>query len=84
MRISGNKRGVIVKDVEGMNNLYRLTDNLGTILKDYLTRENNFDKIICDRCSQKKWSKSWLKKRKNITIRRTAQVLNRRITFLKT
>jgi len=53
LRISGNKRGVIVKDVEGMNNLYRLTDNLGTILKDYLTRENNFDKIICERCSQK-------------------------------
>jgi len=31
--ISGNKGGVIVKDIEWMNNLYRLTDNLGTLLK---------------------------------------------------
>jgi len=51
--IFGNKRGAIVKDIEWMNNLYRLTDNLGTILKYYLTRENKFDNMKCERCSQK-------------------------------
>ncbi len=31
--IFGNERGSIVKDIEGMNNLYKLTDNFGTLLK---------------------------------------------------
>ncbi|HBY57501.1 MAG TPA: hypothetical protein DEG96_06540 [Candidatus Atribacteria bacterium] len=31
--IFGNERGAIIKDIEGMNNLYRLTDNFGILLK---------------------------------------------------
>jgi|LDZT01.1.fsa_nt_gi multimeric flavodoxin WrbA len=31
--IFGNERGSIVKDVEGINNLYKLTDNFGILLK---------------------------------------------------
>lgn len=31
--IFGNRRGSIIKDIEGMNNLYNLTDNFGILLK---------------------------------------------------
>jgi len=40
--IFGNEREAIVKDIEGMNNLYRLIDNFGTLLKR-LFGQNSLD-----------------------------------------